>query len=103
MPRKSADDDGPRMVLRCPECRTRRTDPRLMAFHRIHCKRPLCDCMRVPHPHRPGSYPLCKADPMSDVRLARMHGASDEEAADIALEIMLTQPFKPSPANACPF
>jgi len=106
MPHKHAADEGARLVLRCPECRTRRVDPRLMVFHRLQCKRPLCHCLRVPPPHRPGGFPLCEADPMSDVRLALLHGATPEEADDIALEILLTNPkaARRTPAGApCPF
>lgn len=87
--------------LRCPECRTRRTDPHSMVLHRLACKRPLCHCLRVTHPHRPGSYPLCEQNPMSDVLQALLQGVSDEEALDIAVEIALTKPGLPS--VACPF
>lgn len=72
-----------------------------MVLHRLHCDRPVCTCMRVIHPHRPGSYPLCEANPMSDVLLALLNGVSDEEALDIAVEIALTTKGRPS--VACPF
>jgi hypothetical protein len=87
--------------LRCPECRTTRVDPRLMTMHRLKCTRPLCHCLRVPHPHRPGGFPLCEQSPMSDVLLALLQGASDEEAADIATTIAFERGGIPS--KACPF
>lgn len=89
------------MRLRCPQCRTRRTDAHAMVLHRLQCERPVCECLRVPHPHRPGSYPLCAHRPMSDVLLAVLQGASDEQAAEIAAEIAFTQPGTRS--VACPF
>jgi hypothetical protein len=87
--------------LRCPECRTRRTDPRSMVLHVLKCKRPLCHCLRVTHPHRPGSYPLCEQSLYSDVLKAALEGASEEEVDDIFLEIVLANPGKPS--KVCPF
>lgn len=87
--------------LRCPECRTRRTDPRLMVLHRLKCERPLCHCLRVTHPHRPGSFPLCECNPMSDALLALLSGVSDEEAFDIAVEIAFQHQGIAS--TACPF
>ena len=100
-------EDGGRMVLRCPECRTRRVDPHLMVLHRLECERPLCTCMRVTFPHRPGSLPLCEQAPMSDVRLALRQGATEEQAEEIFLELALTgQGFKATKGGgpqACPF
>lgn len=87
--------------LRCPECGTRRTDPRAMVLHRLKCVRPVCDCLRVPHPHRPGGFPLCEQNPDSDVLLAIAHGATTEEAMDISIEIALTRPGRR--AVQCPF
>ena len=72
-----------------------------MVLHVMQCKRPLCHCLRVPHPHRPGSFPLCEANPNSDVLLAALHGATAEQCADIALEIAWTRPGKR--ATVCPF
>lgn len=88
-------------VLRCPECRTRRKGGRSMVMHRLTCTRPLCHCLHVTHPHRPGSYPLCAQNPMSGVLQALLMGVSDEEAFDIAVEIAFeTQGI---PSKACPF
>lgn len=72
-----------------------------MVLHILKCKREVCNCLRVPHPHRPTSYPLCERNPMSDVLQALLMGVSDEEALDIAVEIALTKPGRA--AVACPF
>lgn len=87
--------------LRCPECGTRRTNPRLMVLHRLKCTRPVCHCLRVPHPHRPGGYPLCECNPMSDVLKAVLEGASEEQALEIAVEIAFDRPGQRS--INCPF
>lgn len=64
-------------MLRCPECRTRRVDPRLMSQHRVHCKRPLCLCGGYHYAHRPGSA-LCEQNPVSILYIAARQGESDE-------------------------
>lgn len=88
--------------LRCPECRTRRTDRRLMTEHRIWCKRPLCHCMTgATFPHRPGSFKTCTCHPLAGMFLALAYGATDEEAQDIAIEIALSGGGRP--AVECPF
>lgn len=87
--------------LRCPECGTRRTDPRLMVKHRLACIRPVCNCLRVPHPHRPGSYPLCEQNPMGDVLKALLEGMSEEDALELAADIAFNNPGRPS--TVCPF
>jgi hypothetical protein len=71
---------------RCPECRTRRTDPHLMVLHIFKCKRPLCHCLRVTHPHRPGSFPLCEQNFYSDILKAALEGATREDVENILLE-----------------
>lgn len=87
--------------FRCPQCRTRRTDAHAMVLHVLACRRPLCHCLRVTHPHRPGSFPLCEQNPMSDALKASREGATDQEVAEIALEIALTRPGRR--AVECPF
>lgn len=74
-----------------------------MAKHRIECVRPLCHCLRVTHPHRPGSYPLCEFRPFSDLLKAALEGASEEQLQDIAMEIVLTTKFKGKATATCPF
>jgi len=72
-----------------------------MVLHVLQCGRPLCDCLRVPHPHRPGSFPLCEHNPESDLLIAERTGASPEQLEDMALDIAWDRPGKP--AKACPF
>lgn len=88
--------------LRCPECRTRRTDPRAMSMHRIRCKRPLCHCMAgATYPHRPGSFKTCDYHPLAGMFRALLCGATKEEAEDIFFDIALAGggPL----AKECPF
>ena len=101
MQRKALDFQGKPIRLRCPECRTRRTDPSLMVKHELKCSRPVCHCLSVTHPHRPGSYPLCEHNPMSGLLLAVRAGTDAEEAADIAADIAFN--VKGRPSVACPF
>lgn len=88
-------------VYRFPQCRTRRKDPHLMVLHVMQCKRPLCHCLRVHHPHRPGSYALCVQRPFSELLIAERMGADDEQLFEMAIEIAFTTPGTPS--VACPF
>lgn len=88
--------------LRCPECRTRRTDPRSMVMHRLQCNRPLCHCLTgATHPHRPGSFRTCACNPLAGMFLALAYGATKEEAEEIALDIVMEQGGVP--AVECPF
>lgn len=72
-----------------------------MVLHRLKCQRPVCTCMRVTYPHRPGSLPLCEVNPMSDALKASLEGATDEEVLDIADEIAFSKPGRR--AVVCPF
>lgn len=72
-----------------------------MVLHVMGCKRPLCHCMRVTHPHRPGSYPLCEKNPMSDALIAALMGATEEQVEDVIADIAWHTPGKP--AKVCPF
>ncbi|MBT9467112.1 hypothetical protein [Hydrogenophaga sp.] len=53
--------------LRCPECRTRRTDSHSMVLHVLACKRPLCHCGGYPYAHRPGGGE-CHLNPEAQMR-----------------------------------
>lgn len=76
--------------LRCPQCRTRRTDKHLMVLHELKCKRPLCHCLTgATYPHRPGSTPHCVGNALSGMFLALAYGATKEEAEEIAMDIVL--------------
>lgn len=87
--------------LRCPQCRTRRTDPHVMVLHRLHCGRPLCHCLAVTFPHRPSSFPACDLNPLAGYFRALLHGATREQADDIALGIAWHDGG--AQAVACPF
>lgn len=61
-----------------------------MVMHRLKCARPLCHCLSgATYPHRPGSTKTCEGNALSGMFLALMHGATEEDAQDIALEIAL--------------
>lgn len=92
-------------LFRCPECRTRRRDQKLFTQHLRETGHKACICGGYHYKHRPGS-PFCAANPMSGALLASRYGASDEEVAEIALELSLTAKPKTTPtrqAVACPF
>ena len=86
--------------LRCPQCRTRRTDPHAMVLHRLQCKRPLCHCGGfvfdpggLAH-HRPGS-PCCDQHPRGPLMQA-LRGVDDpNEQLQILADWAWDTPGKP--------
>lgn len=72
-----------------------------MVLHVLQCERPLCHCLRIPHPHRPGSFLLCEVNEMSAAAVAARMGASDDEIDDLIAEIAFSTKGKPS--TDCPF
>lgn len=92
-------------VFRCPECRTRRRSHALFTQHLRESGHKVCICGGYHYQHRPGS-PYCERNPQSAALLASRYGASDEEVADIALDLALAPPpaaARPRKATACPF
>lgn len=92
-------------LFRCPECRTRRRSHGLFTQHLRESGHKACICGGYHYKHRPGS-PYCVHNPMSAALLASRYGASDEEVADIALDLALSPSpaaAKPRKAMACPF
>lgn len=92
-------------VFRCPECRTRRRSHGLFTQHLRESGHKACICGGYHYKHRPGS-PYCVHNPMSAALLASRYGASDDEVAEIALDLALspsTAAAKPRKAMACPF
>lgn len=87
-------------ALRCPECRTRRADPHLMALHVLNCPRPLCTCGSYTYPHRPMAG-LCTLNPDAQVTLAARAGTPKHELLDVAIEVALSMRGKP--LKAWPF
>lgn len=85
---------------RCPECRTRRTDPRKMILHAMECMRPLCACGSYPYPHRLGGG-MCTHNPDAQVLLASRAGTPDDELLDVAADVAFNMPGKR--AVQCPF
>lgn len=74
--------------LRCPECRTRRTDPRAFILHCMGCTRPLCHCGSYAYPHRPLGG-MCTLNPDAQVTLASRGGTPGEELLDVAIDVAL--------------
>lgn len=72
-----------------------------MVLHVLQCGRPLCHCLRIPYPHRPGSFLLCECNEMSAVAVAARMGASDDELDDLIAEIAFDAKGKTS--TDCPF
>jgi hypothetical protein len=85
---------------RCPECRTRRTDPRKMILHVMECMRPLCFCGSYTYPHRPESG-MCANNPDAQVKLASRAGTPDEDLDDVYFSVVTSMPGKLS--KVCPF
>jgi len=92
-------------LFRCPECRTRRRNHGLFTQHLRESGHKACICGGYHYKHRPGS-PYCVQNPMSAALLASRYGASDDEVAEIALDLALSPSpaaAKPRKAMACPF
>jgi hypothetical protein len=83
--------------LRCPECRTRRTDPHAMVLHVLRCKRPLCHCLGLTYPHRPMSG-LCHLNPEAQVSRALDAAGPGDNPVDLFLDVALSMPGKPMKA-----
>lgn len=64
------------MILRCPDCRTRRTTRGLFTRHVQQTGHRPCWCSGYHYAHRPGS-PLCEYNPLSALRLADRDGADE--------------------------
>ena len=81
-------------MLRCPECRSRRTTYTSMQRHINASGHKLCQCGGYPYPHRPGS-PYCEQNPMAPALAASRAGESDEAVQEIAIGIALAVAGKP--------
>lgn len=79
------------MILRCPECRTRRTTRGLFTAHVRAAGHKLCTCGGYHYAHRPGS-PLCEYNPLSALRLADRDGADEDDLIRCALYIISERP-----------
>lgn len=79
------------MILRCPDCRTRRTTRGLFTRHVQATGHKLCRCGGYHYAHRPGS-PLCAYNPLSALRLADRDGADEDDLIRCALYIISETP-----------
>ena len=79
------------MILRCPECRTRRTTRGLFSQHVQATGHKLCQCGGYHYAHRPGS-PYCAYNPVSALLLADRYGAEDDDLRRCALYIISETP-----------
>lgn len=74
------------LILRCPECRTRRKSFDLFTKHLRETGHRVCNCGGYWYPHRPGS-PYCEQNAMSAVRIAaRQEGITADELLEIAVD-----------------
>ena len=71
-------------MLRCPECRSRRTTYKSMQLHVKVSGHKLCTCGGYHYPHRPGS-PFCEQNPRS----AYYHALRADEPDEVLLEILV--------------
>lgn len=79
------------MILRCPECRTRRHSRTLFTRHVQATGHKLCWCSGYHYVHRPGS-PFCAYNPLSALRLADRDGANEDDLIRCALYIISETP-----------
>jgi hypothetical protein len=79
------------MILRCPDCRTRRTTRGLFTRHVQATGHKLCRCGGYHYAHRPGS-PLCAYNPLSALRLADRDGADEDDLIRCARYIISETP-----------
>lgn len=82
------------MSARCLCCRTRRATFTSLVAHVKATGHKACTCGGYHYPHRPFSR-YCDQNPMADAWRASRDGATEEQLADITLEIALTRPGRP--------
>ena len=83
------------MILRCPECRTRRKSFDLFTRHLRETGHRVCWCGGYSFAHRPGS-PYCEQNAMSAVRIAaRQEGITADELLEIAIDCAWEKPGRP--------
>ena len=81
-------------MLRCPECRSRRTTFKAMQLHIKASGHKLCGCGGYHYPHRPGS-PYCEKNPDSERLRAIRGGADDGEIAFLGLALKKCDQLEP--------
>lgn len=81
-------------MLRCPECRSRRTTFKAMQLHIKASGHKLCGCGGYHYLHRPGS-PFCDSNPMAPALRASREGASDEEVYEMVIGLAWSVAGKP--------
>ena len=69
-------------MLRCPQCRTRRSTYGLLTRHIRVSGHGLCNCGGYHYAHRPGS-PCCEQNPYGAYNDAKRRGCSREVLIDI--------------------
>lgn len=88
-------------MIRCNECRTRRSSYFLMLLHReLHKECRPCTCGGYHFPHRKGS-PYCYSNPKAELRHALRRCESDEDVLDVLVD-MAWETGVPS-FEPCPF
>lgn len=90
-------------MLRCPQCRSRRSTFKLMAAHIAATQHKLCNCGCYHFPHRPES--ACCDQNVNGVYLqASRTGASEDDLMEIAADLALNGKCKVlGKNNTCPF
>lgn len=81
-------------MLRCPECRSRRTTYQAMQRHVKATGHKLCTCGGYHYAHRPGS-PFCESNPRSAYYLALRADEPDEVLLEILVDMAWSLPGRP--------
>lgn len=81
-------------MLRCPECRSRRTTYQALQQHVKLTGHKLCTCGGYHYSHRPGS-PFCESNPRSAYHHALRAGETDEVLQEILVDMAWSLPGKP--------
>lgn len=88
-------------MLRCSQCRTRRTTFEAMLKHEQQAQHKYCTCGGYHYKHRPGSR-MCEQHPFSSLyRQMREQDMTQDQILDIQADIAWSTPGKPG--QQCPF
>lgn len=90
-------------MLRCPQCRSRRSTFKLMAAHIAVAQHKLCTCGGYHYPHRPESA-CCDQNARGAYLQASRAEASEDDRMGIAVDLALNWKCKVlGKNNTCPF
>lgn len=88
---RAAGEHFSAVILRCPECRTRRKDYGLFTQHLRESGHRVCICGGYHYAHRPGS-PYCYSNPLSALLHADRQGIAGEDLVRCAQGVIEDYP-----------